>query len=161
MAANGGWTLETLKEHFDALITSNDRRYEQRFKDSQTALDAALNAAKEAVLKAENATEKRLEGQNEFRGTLDDWQKTTMPRSEAELRMGAIEARIGELSKLIETRVAELTKLVESRVAELAKVVNSLSAERKGGREVWAWVFSGVMALVAIGSLVAAFAVKK
>jgi hypothetical protein len=139
MAANGGWTIETLREHFDVVLGANDRRYEQRFKDSQTAVDAALNAAKEAVLKAEMASEKRFEGVNEFRQTLADQQRTLMPRAEAELRMGAIEARLESITKATSAR----------------------NAEQKGGREVWAWVFSGVMALVAVGSLVAAFAAKK
>ena len=51
---------------------------------ARTAVDAALSAAKEAVAKAEAASEKRFEGVNEFRATLSDQQRTLMPRSEQE-----------------------------------------------------------------------------
>jgi hypothetical protein len=137
--SNGGWTIETLKEYVDSVLAQINLRNDQRFKDSQTAVDAALNAAKEAVTKQEAASEKRFESVNEFRAQMGDQQRTLMPRPEAELRMGSL----------------------EGRVADLAKAVTSLGAEKKGGREAWAWVFSGVMALIAIGSLIAAFAAKK
>ena len=88
-----------LKEFISAIVEANDRRYEQRFKDSQTAVDAALNAAKEAVLKAEDASEKRFEGVNEFRQTLGDQQRTLMPRIEAVQRMETIERSVDELKR--------------------------------------------------------------
>ena len=88
-----------LKEFISAIVEANDRRYEQRFKDSQTAVDAALNAAKEAVLKAEDASEKRFEGVNEFRQTLGDQQRLLMPRVEAVQRMESIEKTLDELKR--------------------------------------------------------------
>lgn len=113
----GGWTYESLLRYVTSeihslqrLMEASDRRYEQRFKDSQTAVDAALNAArtavdaalsaaKEAVHKAEMASEKRFEGVNEFRATLADQQRTLMPRTEAEIRMIAIEKQIADLKE--------------------------------------------------------------
>ena len=53
-----GWTVYTLKAYF-----------EQRFIDSDKAVSAALQAAKEAVIKAEIATEKRFD---EVRREADD-----------------------------------------------------------------------------------------
>ena len=53
-----GWTIYTLKAYF-----------EQRFVDSDKAVEAALKAAKEAVIKAEIATEKRFD---EVRREADD-----------------------------------------------------------------------------------------
>lgn len=50
------WTIDTLKEHL-----------EQRFSDSDKAVQAALQAAKEAVIKAETAADKRFELLNELR----------------------------------------------------------------------------------------------
>jgi phosphopantetheinyl transferase (holo-ACP synthase) len=134
-----GWTLDTLKEHVESLLASNDRRYEQRFKDSGTAVDAALNAAKEAVLKAETASEKRFEGVNEFRGTLSDQQRTLMPRAEAELRMGAIESQLAALTRIGATR----------------------TGEQKGGREVWGYLVGGIGILVAVIEYVTTIMVKK
>jgi hypothetical protein len=66
-----GYLDAKLKDLSD-LAYERDRRYEQRFTDSAKAVDAALAAAKEAVIKAETATEKRFESVNEFRQTLSD-----------------------------------------------------------------------------------------
>ena len=56
--AQNGWNTYTLKAYF-----------EQRFIDSDKAVSAALQAAKEAVIKAELATEKRFD---EVRREADD-----------------------------------------------------------------------------------------
>ena len=50
------WTIDSLKEHYD-----------QRFTDQDKAVNAALQAAKEAVIKAETAADKRFELLNELR----------------------------------------------------------------------------------------------
>lgn len=97
--SEGGWTFETLLKHLVALIDANDKRYEQRFGDSKIAVDAALSAAKEAVVKAETASEKRFEGVNEFRAALGDQQRTLMPRIEAEVRMNVLDQKIAALEK--------------------------------------------------------------
>jgi TolA-binding protein len=75
------------------------QRVDERFLAQEKAVAAALAAAKEAVAKAEAASEKRFEGVNEFRGTLSDQQRTLMPRAEAEMRMGQMEGRIGKLEQ--------------------------------------------------------------
>jgi hypothetical protein len=77
------WTIETVREHVLALMDERDKRYEQRFLQQETAVTAALNSSKEAVAKAERATEKRFESVNEFRGALSDAQKNYITRSEA------------------------------------------------------------------------------
>jgi hypothetical protein len=62
----------SLREHLAALLAEMDKRYQQRFDDQTRAIDAAFAASKEAVAKAEAATERRLEGMNEFRDALQD-----------------------------------------------------------------------------------------
>lgn len=135
-----GWTYESLLRYLRAEINTvretreaDDRRYEQRFIDSQTAVaaalaaariavDAALSAAKEAVAKAEAASEKRFEGVNEFRATLSDQQRTLMPRSEAEIRMAAIEKQVEQLSSMgIERR-----------------------GHQAGAQALWAWIAAAI-----------------
>jgi hypothetical protein len=134
-----GERIEAVKELMMATARLSDQRYEQRFKDSQTAVDAALNAAKEAVLKAETASEKRFEGVNEFRGTLADQQRTLMPRAEAELRMSAM----------------------ETQIATLARASTSRIAEQRGGREVWGYVVGAFGVLLAVVEYVTTIMVKK
>ena len=85
-----GWTTDTLKELM-----------EQRFVDQDKAVQAALLAAKEAVLKAEVASEKRFESVNEFRGQLSDQTATFMPRAEAEQRTTALAEKIADLTNRI------------------------------------------------------------
>lgn len=92
------WTVQTLKEHIEKLFVAMDDKFSQRFDDSSKAVNAALAATKEAVSKAEIATEKRFEGVNEFRNTLSDQQRTLMPRSESEALMKNMNEKIGELS---------------------------------------------------------------
>lgn len=135
-----GWTYESLLRYLRAEINTvretreaDDRRYEQRFIDSQTAVaaalaaariavDAALSAAKEAVAKAEAASEKRFEGVNEFRATLSDQQRTLMPRSEAEIRMTAIEKQVEQL----------ISSGIERR------------GQQSGAQSLWAWIAAAI-----------------
>lgn len=108
---NTGWIVSLMqaqKELLMAIIEGNDVRYGQRFDASKEAIAAALNAAKEAVQKAEAAAEKRFEGVNEFRSTLSDQQRTLMPRQEAE-------ALIRNLSEKIETQERRITENVSQR----------------------------------------------
>jgi hypothetical protein len=64
------------REYIERILSERDQRYSERFDAQEKAVAAALAAAKEAVIKAEVATEKRLEGVNEFRQSLEDQQKT-------------------------------------------------------------------------------------
>lgn len=91
-----------LKEFLERIIDERDNQYNRRFSDAEKAVNAALTAAKEAVIKAELAAEKRFESVNEFRSTLSDQQRTLMPRSEAELL-------IKTLTDKIDTNTANLT----------------------------------------------------
>ncbi len=54
----------SLKEYFDKMLEAQDRR-----------IDQALDAAREAVNKAETAQERRLDLLNEFRGQASDESK--------------------------------------------------------------------------------------
>jgi len=153
-APPGGWSLETAIDyllavgnekhaHVLSVIAGNDRRYEERFGASQKALElglsgqkseisAALAAADRAVLKAEMATEKRFESVNEFRGTLDNQQRTLIPRSE-----------VGVMVEGLNEKINNLTKQVDALVATAQGV--------KGG---WGYAVGAVGLLLALGSLV-------
>lgn len=67
-----GWSLETLKEHFD-----------QRFRELATAVE-----------KSERAAEKRFESVNEFRGQAADRDKFFATKAEIYPRLDAINERI-------------------------------------------------------------------
>jgi hypothetical protein len=72
-----------------------------RFEAQGKAVDAALAAAKEAVIKAETSTEKRFENSNEWRNTVETLQRTYMPRSESEQQARTNADKIEALQKMM------------------------------------------------------------
>jgi hypothetical protein len=85
------WTIDTLKEHYDAILVEKDK-----------AISAALLAAEKAVTKAENAAERRFEGVNEFRQQLNDQAATFLPRAEFEAQRKADDLRLRDLAARID-----------------------------------------------------------
>jgi hypothetical protein len=75
-----GWTLETLKEHFEALRA-----------DDKEAIAAALAAAEKAVLKAEARTLADKEASNEIRGAMVDAQRNFADKDATDRRLKALE----------------------------------------------------------------------
>jgi len=99
-------------------IKEAQRAVEKRNKAERKALDfrfaalkeanlTALAAADRAVSKAELATEKRFESVNEFRGTLDQQQRTLIPRSEVDVLVRGLDEKIGNLTKQMDQLQAE------------------------------------------------------
>jgi multidrug efflux pump subunit AcrA (membrane-fusion protein) len=123
--ADGGWTLETLYEHFTALTAEQDLRHQQRY-DAQIkaldaallaaekAVDAALKAAEKAVTKAEIAAEKRFESVNEFRGTLADQAAQLMSRTEVTALLAAVDARLAAMSEKIDANTLRVEKMASA-----------------------------------------------
>jgi len=67
------------------------RTFLQRQIDDQAkAVAVALESAEKAVIKAEEAANKRFESVNEFRQQLNDQTKTFMTRDEVETRFAAV-----------------------------------------------------------------------
>jgi len=98
------WTIATLKVYVERILHDHAVLDDTRHQSAQAALSIAVAQAKEAVLKAEAATEKRLEGLNEFRASLTDNQRTLIPRAEAEIRFAALADRIDVLTRESEER---------------------------------------------------------
>jgi hypothetical protein len=157
--SRGGWSLETAIDyllavisekhaHATTLIAGNDKRYEERFAASQKALElglagqkseisAALAAADRAVQKAEIATEKRFEAVNEFRGALDNQQRTLIPRSEVDVMVKGLEEKIGSITKILDGIQSERR---EQR------------SERRGIGSGWGIAVAVVMFVIALGA---------
>jgi len=77
------WTISTLKELFDRTIADRDVR-----------VNLALSAAKEAVMKAEAADEKRFALLNEFRGQQADEARKYATRESVEQSIKTMEHRL-------------------------------------------------------------------
>lgn len=78
------WTTATLKEYVDAQFSAILRLLDERKDAQQQAIAAALASVKEAIQKAENATERRFDSVNEFRQTLTDQAGTFATRDQVE-----------------------------------------------------------------------------
>jgi hypothetical protein len=121
------------------LLEENNKRYEQRFADAKIAVDlafssqkelvqSALISAKEAVTKAESASEKRFDAVNEFRNTLSDQQRTLMPRAEAEIVFQSLRDRLETLEGFDKIK----------------------AGEKKGAGEIIAWTLAAIVVIAAI-----------
>jgi hypothetical protein len=94
--------LRELTAQIDGLVKlyeERDRRYEERFISQDEKTTLALTASKEAISKAEMATEKRFESVNEFRGAMSDQASLQLPRAEAENRFSAYDNKLDEIKK--------------------------------------------------------------
>ena len=93
-----------LRDHFDSLMANLERHMNQQFDGVRREIAAVAQAsvtatqtAKEAVLKAEVATERRLEGLNELRRVVEGNQATLLPRAEAKQRWDSFDSRLGKV----------------------------------------------------------------
>jgi len=86
-------------------LTALSKLSDTRFKHQEEMVRVALSAAKEAVTKAEVATEKRFESVNEFRQTLSDQTSSFIPRAEFLAMHKAMEDKIEDLRSLNNTMV--------------------------------------------------------
>jgi hypothetical protein len=98
-----------LQEELDRRFASGDKLNGQRHADlkelmltgqatARDAVQAALTAAKEATMKAELATEKRLEAVNEFRSQQGDLIRSFLPRPEYAAQHAALTEKIDGLN---------------------------------------------------------------
>ena len=136
-----------------SLINERDRQYQQRFDAQEKALTAALSAAKEAVDKANAASEKRFDSVNEFRNSLKDQAAAFLPRNE-------YAASIKQLSDLITTIQAtqvprsehetrwqaeqQQFKNIQDRIEQLSQRAYQISGQSEGSAWLWGIIAGGI-----------------
>jgi hypothetical protein len=83
------WTVETLKAHFEELLSEREARYKERFDAQNQALLSALTSAKEYSSLVEQNNKLWREAANEWRAAMSDrereFAKVTELKSLAEL----------------------------------------------------------------------------
>ena len=120
--------LEANHAAFKELLNERDVRYTQRSLAQDTAVAAALATSKEAVSKAEIATEKRLEALNELRAMAESQGRDFARTAEMKLLFANIDTRIDGISKLQQGQISH-----------------------SGGiREALGWIFAGGAILVTV-----------
>ena len=134
-----GWTVATLKEHFDmrydelqkAMLAANAANKEAVASALQAVKEAgaaALAAADRAVAKSEAASDARFQNVNEFRQSLNDFASRLIPREEAN-------ARIDSLTEKIDAAAMRLT---------------TIEGRSSGMNQYWIWIVGGIAALGAL-----------
>lgn len=121
-----------LIDHVKALLAQMDLRYQQRFDAQTLAINAALQAAKEAVTKAETATERRFDSVNEFRKTLADQSSTFLPRPEYQAAHNA----------------------TNDQIRALAERMNRADGRSTGHGDSWGYIVGACGLILAIATLV-------
>jgi hypothetical protein len=96
----------TLHELLESQIKALDRTLSAEIASARSEAQADSRNAKEAIIKAEGAVERRLEGLNELREMVGDYQRTLMPRKEAEQRLDQIGGKVEDLEGVVERRLA-------------------------------------------------------
>ena len=97
------WTPPALKAYIDALFAAEQR---QR--------DAAMNSM-----------DKRLEGMNEFRATMNDYQTRTMPRTEYEARHKQLQDSIDGAKRFYLTTMISILAMIITIGTIIAFLVHS------------------------------------
>ena len=102
---NDGVDLQDLFESqiktLHTLIEANDKNYNQRFESMNEVTKLALANADKATCKAEVATEKRLEGVNEWRRTYEDLTQGFITKSEFNAKWETIQQNRKDNTSLI------------------------------------------------------------
>lgn len=58
-----GFTVDTIHQYIDAILSERDRRYEQRFQNQEQAIAAALAASQAVLIEHDKRYEQRFQGQ--------------------------------------------------------------------------------------------------
>ena len=121
-----------LRDHLVDRINGLEKQLTLSINSVKDNIAVALAASEKAIGKAELASERRFEGVNEFRATLSDQAATFLPRAEFSVQHSAL----------------------LSRIEQIDKIVNTIAGQTSGGRNVWAYLFSGGALLISAATLV-------
>lgn len=151
--AQSQWTLDTLRACFDGRIAELENRLlahaaEDALRHSmdQRYAESTLAATKEAITKAERATELRFEAVNEFRQTLTDQATKFMTLA----AFNEFQKSAQGYRDSTEQRVNELATRVGMRDAERMGTKN----ERMDSRAVIALAVAAIVMLVQVGVVI-------
>lgn len=116
--------LVSLRDYIERRLSDMEALNGERFKSSKEAVATALSSAKEAVVKAEIATEKRFESVNEFRGQLNDQAATLMSRREY---LGTHEAMLEKID-IINGRLNRMEGTTKGSEITMGRIYGAIAA---------------------------------
>lgn len=141
-----GWTLDTLETYLSEKISALQSLMEQRQKDTEKALEVALQAM-----------DRRLEGMNEFRETLSD-QRLADEKNRSSAQENFVDKKIYDLEH---GSLESLISKNADHIIEMDKKLFALSELKVDKREGLSskYMYSAILfaALSFIGSLIGIF----
>jgi hypothetical protein len=110
-----GWTISSLKEHYDTILKKNDelgakeeKRIDEQFK-AQRELSNAINiASKEAITKAEESQKSYNTGHNDLSRKMEAQYKDMLPRVESDSKFKSLEDKIESKFKELNDKIIPL-----------------------------------------------------
>lgn len=129
------WLLGLIRDSVLAILDEREKRYQERF-ESQ----------KDAIMKVNEATEKRFENVNEFRKALTDRDVLYMPRAESNARYNAVVEKLETHDGQDEIKHKEL----HNRIDEIGRRVDNFEGSVKGSRATLVAIAGSATFLVAV-----------
>jgi len=137
---------QTIKAVEDRLI--------ERILAIKQLIDLGSDMSKEAITKAEAASEKRFSGLNELRGAMADQAASFLPRSESDARFNSISEKMDQLAGIVSTNQLDMKTMM--RRDDLRPIMEDITKLRDtasvagGKNQVWAIVGGGFLSIAAI-----------
>ncbi len=130
-------------DHLHELMNEYDHRGDLEHQAIRRELSAALTSIKEAVIKAETASDKRFESINEFRAQLGDQAATFISRNEYGAQHEA-------LAEKLSTDIARTGAMI----TELTRRLDRISGSSAGRNAMYGWIIAAVGALATVMTVV-------
>jgi hypothetical protein len=94
--------VEELDKRLSGVIEARSQLVNTAIKSVEQSAQAALAASEKATTKAEASSEKRFEGTNEWRATVQDLIKDTVSRTEVDAKMLAVDKEMSGIVSRID-----------------------------------------------------------
>lgn len=176
------WNIDSLKEHLNSLIETNDRRYGQRFDELRSALLTQNEAQQAAIQAALAAAEKAVTAafaaqQTAMQTALTSAEKAVNAALEAAERAvlkaeAASEKRFEGVNEFRETLADQQRTLLpraeaeirfhalDERLAQLATRQDKSEGAKSGSRDGWGWAVAAISLVVTLLAFASRFLVK-
>lgn len=126
------WTPDLLYHHLSALMGNQERLFTDRIDSLEKSLQQSYLASEKAILKAETATERRLEGLNELRAMAEGRDNIFIPRAVAEAVFQQIHEKIAQNAERANERFDSLQQSLASQVRTLENRLVAIENLRAG-----------------------------
>lgn len=140
--ADGGWTLATLKEHYDQRFLETDKAVHTAMISYEKAVSAALLTVEKATEVLRATTGEWQRNANEWRDAMDDREKTFATNAQTDREFRALREKLeSELDRIRDS-------LEELRLRQAETATATLTRD-DGSKKFGTYLIAGVTILVA------------